>query len=187
MLQGAYEIIQHGSAALPGELAASAVFLQNGDTPAHMSQMAEAGYLMCFHSPKEKGELSPLALCSVIEDGKTSEFYTISFGEFLPFAVLSNAQKYAEQHGISVTEAIQHAAMDGTIDPSLYEAQKVITGRWPEMTKALSNIFKRCPAVAARVMFDADRDRITMEYNPLWKKLRQPQEQNRKNHKNLSR
>lgn len=163
---------QHGSAALPGELVAAAVFLQNGDVPEHMSQMARDGYLMCFHYPKEKGELSPLALCSVIEDGKTNEFYTLKFGEFLPFAVLSDAQKYAKQQGVSVTEAIQHAAMDGTIDPSLYEAQKVLVSRWPEMTKALSDTFEHCSAVAARIIFDVDQDHIAVEYNPLWQELR---------------
>jgi len=172
VLQKSYEIIQHGSAALPGELVAAAVFLQNGGTPEHMSQMASDGHLMCFYYPKEKGELSPLALCSVIEDGKTSEFYTLRFGEFLPFAVLSDAQKYANQQGISVTEAIQYAAMDGTIDPSLYEAQKVLVSRWPEMTKALSDTFEHCPAVAARIIFDADQDHVAVEYNPLWQELR---------------
>ena len=38
VLQKSYEIIQHGSAALPGELVAAAVFLQNGDPPrAHVA------------------------------------------------------------------------------------------------------------------------------------------------------
>ena len=31
--QGVYEIIQHGSAALPDEMVAAAVYLENGSTP----------------------------------------------------------------------------------------------------------------------------------------------------------
>ena len=62
VLQSAYEIIQNGSAALPGEMVAAAVFLQNGDTSAHMVQMADAGHLMCFYTPREMGEVSPLAV-----------------------------------------------------------------------------------------------------------------------------
>lgn len=59
VLQGVYEIIQHGSAVLPNELVAAAVFLQAGDTSEHMAQMAKNGELMCFYSPREKGEISP--------------------------------------------------------------------------------------------------------------------------------
>ena len=71
VLQSAYEIIHHGSAALPGEMVAAAVFLQNGDTPARMSRMAEQGYLMCFHTPKVMGGRPVrLAICTVIEGGK---------------------------------------------------------------------------------------------------------------------
>ena len=52
VLQGVYEIIQHGSAVLPNELVAAAVFLQAGDTSEHMAQMAKNGELMCFYSPR---------------------------------------------------------------------------------------------------------------------------------------
>ena len=51
VLQGAYEIIQYGSAALPDELVAAAVFLQAGDTSEHMARMAKDGELMCFYCP----------------------------------------------------------------------------------------------------------------------------------------
>lgn len=167
VLQSAYEIIRHGSAALPGEMVAAAVFLQNGDTPARMSQMAEQGYLMCFHTPKETGESSPLAICTVTEDGETRDFYSTRFGKFEPEKVFSRAKRYAEQQGISVTQALQCAAVDGKIGMELHEGQKLMTARWPEMTKALSDIFERCPAVAARIVFNVDQDSATVEHNPL--------------------
>ena len=80
VLQGVYEIIQHGSAVLPNELVAAAVFLQAGDTSEHMAQMAKNGELMCFYSPREKGEISPLAICSVLEAGKKVNYFTTKFG-----------------------------------------------------------------------------------------------------------
>lgn len=43
------------------------------------------------------------------------------------------------------------------------------------MTQALSAVFSRCPAAAARLTFDADRSQTAVEYNPLWLELRQKQ------------
>lgn len=189
VLQSAYEIIRYGSAALPGEMVAAAVFLQNGDTPARMSQRAEQGYLMCFHTPKEMGEVSPLAICTVTEDGKTRDFYSTRFGEFELEEVFSRAKGYAKLQGISVTQALQCAAVDGKIGMELYEGQKLMTARWPEMTKALSDIFERCPAVAAHITFNVDQDRVSVAYNSLWEKSLQSKrrENSGKSKKNLTR
>ena len=162
VLQGSYEIIRYGSAALPGELVAAAVFLQNGDTPERISQLAHDGHLMCFHCPKEKGEASPLALCTIIEGGETRSFFSKQFGGFEPDTVFSNAKKYARQQGITVTEALLCTSADGTVSADLFEAQRILIGRWPEMTQALNGIFNRCPAVAAHIIFNVDRDRITI-------------------------
>lgn len=172
VLQGTYEIIQHGSGALPGELVAAAVFLQAGDTPAHMAQMAEDGYLMCFHTVKEKGELSPIALCTVIEGREKHERYTTHFGAFTPADMFSAAKEHANRQGITVAQALQCVGMDGkATSKKLYEAQKIITDRWPEMAQALSGIFEKCPVVTAHITFDVDQDCVTVEYNPLWQEL----------------
>ena len=81
-LQSAYEIIRHGFAALPDEMVAAAVYLQNGCTPQHAAEMAEAGVLMCFHQPDSANEPSPLAVCTVIENGASRVFHTLHFGAF---------------------------------------------------------------------------------------------------------
>lgn len=189
VLQRAYEIIQHGSAALPGELVASAVFLQNGDTPEHMSQLAHDGHLMCFHCPKETGAASPLALCTIIEDGKTEHLFSMQFGGFEPDAVFSNAKEYARQQGITVAKALRHTSADGAVSTDLFETQKILIDRWPEMTQALAGIFNRCPAVAARIVFNVDQDNVTVEHNSLWEKSPHPKrrENSRKSKKNLTR
>ena len=66
-----------------------------------------------------------------------------------------------------MTQALQCAAVDGKIGMELHEGQKLMTARWPEMTKALSDIFERCPAVAARIVFNVDQDSAAVEHNPL--------------------
>ena len=55
--QSVYEIIQHGSAALPGEMVAAAVYLENGNTLQDVAEMADLGMLMCFHCPRDMEEL----------------------------------------------------------------------------------------------------------------------------------
>ena len=126
--QSVYEIIQHGSAALPGEMVAAAVYLENGNTLQDVAEMADLGMLMCFHCPRDMEELSPLALCVVTEGGHSRCFHTLHFGAFDP-----------------------------------------------DTTQALSAVFSRYPAAAARLTFDADRSQTAVEYNPLWLELRQKQ------------
>lgn len=176
VLQRAYEIIQHGSAALPGELVAAAVFLQNSDTPEHMSQLAHDGHLMCFHCPKGIGEDSPLALCIIIESGETQNLFSMQFGGFEPTVTFYNAKEYARQQGITVTEALRRTSVDGTVSADLFEAQKILIDRWPEMTQALADIFNRCPAVAARIIFNVDQNSVTVEHSPLWQESAKSQE-----------
>ncbi|USF28292.1 hypothetical protein N510_003251 [Firmicutes bacterium ASF500] len=178
VLQSAYEIIRHGSAALPGEMVAAAVFLQNGDTSAQMAQMADAGHLMCFYTPREMGEVSPLAVCAVIENGKTKDFYSTRFGSFGPEETFSRAKAYAKQRNVTVTQALQRVTVSEEIGLAL-----------PGMAKALSDIFKRCPAVAAHITFDVDQSRVSVEYNPLWEKTLPPKrrESRGKPPKNLTR
>ena len=157
---------------------AAAVFLQNGDTSAHMAQMADAGHLMCFYTPREMGEVSPLAVCTVIECGKTSNFYSTRFGSFGPEETFARAKAYAKQRNVTVTQALQRVTVSEEIGRDM-----------PGMAKALSDIFKRCPAVAAHITFDVDQSRVSVEYNPLWEKTLPPKrrESRGKPPKNLTR
>lgn len=93
--QGVYEIIRHGSAALPDEMVAAAVYIENGSTPQNAAEMAEAGLLMCFHQPESAEESSPLAVCTMKEDGISLELHTLHFGAFDPDTALRSAQQYA--------------------------------------------------------------------------------------------
>ena len=174
-LQGTYEIIHCGSAALPDEMVAAAVYIENGSTPQNAAEMAEAGLLMCFHQPESAEESSPLAICTVIEDGVSREFHTLHFGGFDPDAALRSAQRYAHDQQLSVTDALLSLTTDMTSD-SNGGARKILMSGDPDMSQALSAVFQRCPAVAARLTFDADRGQTVVEYNPLWLELHQKQE-----------
>ena len=146
--QSVYEIIQHGSAALPGEMVAAAVYLENGNTLQDVAEMADLGMLMCFHS--------------------------LHFGTFDPDTALRSVRQYAHDRQISVTDALLSLATDMVLDAN-GGAKKILVGGDPDMTQALSAVFSRCPAAAARLTFDADRSQTAVEYNPLWLELRQKQ------------
>ena len=171
-LQGAYEIISYGSAALPDEMVAAAVYLENGGSPQEVAKMAEAGTLMCFHRPESAEESSPLAVCTVIEDGVPRKFHTLWFGGFDPETALRSAREYAQAHRSSVTDTLLSLTTDMEINPD-GGFNKLLVSRDPDMTQALSAVFSRCPAVAAHLTFDADRSQTEVEYNPLWLELRQ--------------
>lgn len=174
-LQGAYEIISYGSAALPDEMVAVAVYLENGGSPQEVAKMAEAGTLMCFHRPESAEESSPLAVCTVIEDDVPRKFHTLWFGGFDPETALRSAREYAQAHRSSVTGTLLSLTTDMEINPD-GRFNKLLVSRDPDMTQALSAVFSHCPAVAARLTFDADRGQASVEYNPLWLELRQKQE-----------
>ena len=170
--QGVYEIIQHGSAALPDEMVAAAVYLENGSTPQAVAEMADAGSLMCFHWPQGVEELSPMAFCVVTEGEQSRSFYTLHFGAFDPDTALRSAQQYAHDRQLSVTDALLSLTTDMALN-SNGGARNILVSNDPDMTQALSAIFHRCPAVAARLTFDADRSQTMVEYNPLWLELHQ--------------
>lgn len=172
--QGVYEIIQHGSAALPDEMVAAAVYLENGSTPQAVAEMVDAGSLMCFHWPQGVEELSPLALCVVTEGGQSRSFYTLHFGAFDPDTALRSAQQYAHDRQFSVTDALLSLTTDMALN-SNGGARNILVSNDPDMTQALSAVFLRCPAVAARLTFDAGRSQTMVEYNPLWLELHQQQ------------
>lgn len=174
--QGVYEIIQYGSA-LPDEMVAAAFHMANDPdcSPQRMAQAAESGGLMCFHIPATAEELSPLAVCTVCENGRSLTGYTTHLGEFDPETALRSAREYAHNRQVSVTDALLSLTVDLELNPD-GGARKILVSGDPDMTQVLSAVFRRCPAVAARLTFDAGRGQTAVEYNPLWLELRRQQE-----------
>ena len=60
------------------------------------------------------------------------------------------------------------------IYPENLRAKLLVDGN-EKMTQVLNACFGHYPAVAARLTFDADQNRVEVEYNPLWLGLRQHQ------------
>jgi len=173
--QKTYEIIRHG-AALPDEMVAAAFHMANDCdcTPQQMAQAAEDGMLMCFYAPKGPEEVSPLAICSVKEKNMTSTYYTMDFGSFDPEAALQKAQQYACNRKISVTDALQLLTVDMELKPVGGTRKILMPDSW-NTVPAMDTSFGQSPALAARITFDADQNRVEVEYNPLWLGLRQHQ------------
>lgn len=74
---------------------------------------------------------------------------------------------HIRQIGLGAFECI---SPEGEVSANFCAGQRVLSGPWPRMTTALSDIFGTCPAVAARITLDVDRSHAAVEYNPLWQK-----------------
>ena len=108
------------------------------------------------------------------EGGQSRSFYTLHFGAFDSDTALRTAQQYAHDRQLSVTDALLSLTTDMALN-SNGGARNILVSNDPDMTQALSAVFQRCPAVAARLTFDAGRSQTMVEYNPLWLELHQQQ------------
>ena len=173
--QGAYEVIRFGSGALPEEMISSAVYLQAGHTPEQVSRMAHDGRLPIFDPSSFVDKWSTLALCRIQAHGQAALSYTQRFGHFDPEAAYGSAMAYALEHNCSLSDALWDLTEDLAVAPGRWRGIKILAGRDPELFHALDACFGQCPAVAARITFDADRDAVAVEMNPLWVQLRETQ------------
>ena len=155
---------------LPDEMAAAAICVQGGVPVDQVQQMACEGLLMGFFDARRavNGELSPLAVCSVVEHGREEKFCTAYFGSFSPGDALHRAVEYAGQHDTSSAYALKNLTADLQVDVDAPEAKRILDRRRPSLLRAMESAFAQCPAVAAKVTFDTDQREVTVDYNPLW-------------------
>ncbi len=158
---------------LPSEMVAAAVYMQSGSTAEQIAALADQGCLMCFHTPGSADENSPLALLTVQEGNKSKTFYTVDFGCFHPEMALLRARNFAREHAVPVINAVSLLWNDKKSCPAKTDdsSHRLFIGSDPEMTQAMTMIFKTCPAVAAHITFWAEENRVQTEYNPLWREL----------------
>ena len=97
------------------------------------------------------------------EGGHSRCFHTLHFGTFDPDTALRSARQYAHDRQISVTDALLSLTTDMVLDAN-GGAKKILVGGDPDMTQALSAVFSRCPAAAARLTFDADRSQTAVTF-----------------------
>lgn len=158
---------------LPSEMVAAAVHMQNGSIAQQIAALADQGCLMCFHTPGSADENSPLALLTVQEGNKSKTFYTVDFGCFHPEMALLRARNFAREHAVPVINAVSLLWNDKSTCPAKADdsSHRLFMGNDPEMTQAMTAIFKTCPAVAAQITFEVEKNRVQVEYNPLWREL----------------
>ena len=155
---------------LPDEMAAAAICVLGGVPVDQVQQMACEGLLMGFFDARRavNGELSPLAVCSVVEHGREEKFCTAYFGSFSPGDALHRAVEYAGQHDTTTAYALKNLTADLQVDVDAPEAKRILDRRRPSLLRAMESAFAQCPAVAAKVTFDTDQREVTVDYNPLW-------------------
>ena len=54
------------------------------------------------------------------------------------------------------------------VDDNAPEARRILDRRRPSLIRAMEKAFVQCPAVAAKITFDADQREAIVDYNPLW-------------------
>ena len=173
--QSAYEVIRFGSGALPEEMVSAAAYLQAGHTPKQVSRMAYDGRLPIFDPSAFVDKWSTLALCRIQAHGQATLSYTQRFGHFDPKGAYSSARAYVQEHNCSLLDALWDLTEDLIVAPGRWRGIKILAGMNPELFHALDTCFGQCPAVAARISFDADQDSVAIEMNPLWVQLRETQ------------
>lgn len=171
-VQAVYETISCATL-LPSEMVAASVHMQSGASAEQIAVLADQGCLMYFHTPRSAAENSPLALLTVRERGKEKTFYTVDFCSFSPENTLLRARNLAKTHAVSVTNAVSLLWNDKISCPAKTDdsSHRLFIGNDPELTQAMTAIFKICPAVAAHITFLAEENRVRTEYNPLWREL----------------
>ena len=166
-VQGVYEMFDHGNA-LPPEMVAAAVYIQYEVTSECAAEMAQNLMLMGFHFPDSADELSPLALCTIIEDGNKYEVPTQVFGSFKPEEAYRCAKEYALAHSCKVSDALRNLSLGWENKLEFGSDPMILDDFNAHMYEVMDNIFDQCSAVAARITFDVDQDQVTTKYNPRW-------------------
>ena len=155
---------------LPDEMAAAAICVQGGVPVEQVQQMAYEGLFMGFLDVHRtgNGELSPLAVCTIRDHGREEKFCTTYFGSFSPGKAFHCAVEYAGQHNTTTAYALEYLTVDMQVDDNAPEARRILDRRRPSLIRAMEKAFVQCPAVAAKITFDADQREAIVDYNPLW-------------------
>ena len=164
------KMIDEQNMILPDEMAAAAICVQGGVPVDQVQQMACEGLLMGFFDARRavNGELSPLAVCSVVEHGREEKFCTAYFGSFSPGDALHRAVEYAGQHNTTTAYALEYLTVDMQVDIDAPSGRRILDQRRPSLIRAMETAFAQCPAVAAKITFDTDQREAIVDYNPLW-------------------
>ena len=159
---------------LPWDMIGAAVYLQAGTPVQQISKAAWKDFAL-LSTPGSPDALSTLATCTVRENGRETQFYTLHFGQFEPQILLNMAISDAMKAEITVTEALQQLDYDIRKPQSYATANKALCGPGSTMAEKLSVLLPSYPITAAHIMIDVDKRTTAVEMNPLWEQLRDKQ------------
>lgn len=170
--QSIYETVRYGSVVCPDEMIAAALCIhQDGYTPSQTARLVLSGQLTRFYTPKAFKELSPIASCTIMEDGKSRDCCTMYFNSFDPTVALPAARKYACAGRTSVTYALLSLSID--MKPAADSgAEKIFMSGSDNFSRMLADAFGKCAVTAAHIDLDIDRNQVAVEHNPMWMELR---------------
>lgn len=160
---------------LPWEIIGAAVYLQTG-TPAEEISEAEWKDFVLLPTPETADALSPLAVCTVRENGQETQFYTPHFGRSDPQKLLDAAIARARETGTPAVEALQQMDYNLPEEVSHVTANKAVLGPGSRIAEKLSQLMPSSPITAARITMDVDSGIAAVEVNPLWEQLRNERE-----------
>lgn len=175
-LQNVYDLFgTQKSGMMPREIIGLAIYLQAGTPPENISK-DEWGDFVFMPMPETADTISPLAICTVWENGQEIPFYTLHFGQMDPQKLLDTAIARAGESDATVTETLQKMDYNLPNVESYIEARKVIIGAGTGMLEKLSLLMNASPITAAHITMDVDSGSVILEMNPLWEKLRDERE-----------
>ncbi len=156
---------------LPWEMIGAAIYLQAG-TPVEQISKRDWRDFTLFSIPETANTISPLATCSVRENGQETRFFTLHFGQFDPQELLDTASAMAEKAEITVTEALQQLEYNVKGPRSYVTANQALSGPGSTLAEKLAQLLPSYPITAAHITIDVDRKTAAVERNPLWEQLR---------------
>lgn len=175
-LQNVYDLCgAKASCLLPWEIIGAAVYLQTG-TPGEEISEAEWRDFVLLPTVETVNAVSPLAVCTVRENGQETQFYTPHFGQIDPQKLLDTAIARAKETGTLAVERLQQ--MDYNLPEEVIHviANKAVLGPGSRTAEKLSQLMPSSPVTAARITMDVDSGIAAVEVNPLWEKLRDERE-----------
>ena len=175
-LQNVYDLCgAKASCLLPWEIIGAAVYLQTG-TPGEEISEAEWRDFVLLPTVETVNAVSPLAVCTVRENGQETQFYTPHFGQIDPQKLLDTAIARARETGTLAVETLQQMEYNLPEKLSRVIANKAVLGPGSRIAEKLSQLMPSSPITAARITMDVDSGIAAVEVNPLWEKLRNERE-----------
>ncbi len=133
----------------------TAVLLAAGVSPKQViSAVRSLGYVT-LSNDYNANPVSPLALISIIEGGKTYTYCSFQYGRFAPHMALAASVEYTWGKNCTVGDVLRVMTTDGW--PRKVASNHIISMMASDiLVPAMLNLWQSCKAVSAHILFDLD-------------------------------